>query len=174
MPSPTYVALAKTVLTGTSTLVDITSIPQTYTDLLLVVSARSNFAANYDWMAVYYNTASGLNYSNRYMYGNSSTVSTGSGSTPNEFFRGIPAANATANTFSNSELYISNYTSSNNKPASLTTVTENNASTANSANIVLSANLWSSSSAITALKIYSGDGSFVSGSRFDLYGIKNS
>lgn len=81
------------------------------------------------------------------------------------------AASATSNTFGSMEIYIPNYTASTNKPINHISVSENNAQ---NAEIYVDAHLWRNSATVTSIKIYPSSGSFVSGSRFDLYGIKNS
>jgi hypothetical protein len=84
---------------------------------------------------------------------------------------GQVAASATANTFSNVEIYIPNYNSSTNKPASAIVAHENNNSAAyTSANALLR----SVTDAITSVSLVSASGNFVANSTFWLYGIKNS
>jgi hypothetical protein len=77
------------------------------------------------------------------------------------------ASTDTANTFSNCEAYFPNYTSSNYKSWGTESVTENNATTAYSS---LSANLWSSTAAITSLTITMTN-PFAQYSSASLYGL---
>jgi hypothetical protein len=80
----------------------------------------------------------------------------------------------TASTFSNCEIYIPNYTGSSQKSISSDIVTENNAT---SALAVLTAGLWLSTSAVTAIQLrpyVQGGGNFAEHSTFTLYGINNS
>jgi hypothetical protein len=78
---------------------------------------------------------------------------------------------STASTFGSTEIYITNYAGSSNKCLSSDSVNENNATTAYS---VLTAWLWSNTSAITSLSITSdGAGNnFAQYSTATLYGIK--
>jgi hypothetical protein len=76
----------------------------------------------------------------------------------------------TAFTFGNSEAYIPNYTSSNNKSVSIDTVVENNSSTVNI--VALNAGLWSNTTAISLISIVPGSGSWVQYSTATLYGVK--
>lgn len=183
MPSPTYVAIAKTVLTGSQASVTFSSIPSTYTDLLVVFSVRGDAtyeANNGDAMAMRINGSSTAQYSVTYVTGQGSATSSGRRTTGNadSFIRVYGGANydsATANTFSSGEIYIPNYTGSTNKPISTSSVFENNSATVNA--IYAQAQLWGNTSAITSLEFtytFNASSRFVSGSRFDLYGIKNS
>ena len=169
----TYEAIA-TVTVGSGGAADITfsSIPQTYTDLLLKLSARTLAASgsNWSWVAVRLNGAT-TNASWRQLFGNGSTAS--SGNNTNALLAGYATDNAvTANTFSNSETYIPNYTSSNYKSMSNDAVTENNATSALNS---FFATLWSDTAAVTSITLAQDTGiSFAEHSTATLYGIKNS
>jgi hypothetical protein len=174
MPTPTYVAIAKTVLSADQTDVTFSAIPSTYTDLLLVISARSSDTGNVDRLKITVN-ASATNYSNNYVYANGTTATAGTLSGGNTYIQmwGITANGATANSFGNAEVYLPNYTGSTNKVLSVTGAAENNSATAYYEGIT--AGLWSNTSAITSITLDPVVGAdFKSGSRFDLYGIKNS
>jgi hypothetical protein len=100
-------------------------------------------------------------------------VLTGDGSTAysDTSYSGIfPAGSATANTFSNSVAYFPNYANTTtNKSFSVDDVSENNATASYQ---TISANLYSSTSAITSLKIESiNSANIVAGSTVSLYGI---
>jgi hypothetical protein len=151
-----------------------TSIPNTYTDLCLFVSARSSRSQSSDNIDIFFNGST----SNR-----SDTALRGSGgvtvsyTTSNGHIGYIPAASDTSNTFGSTFIYIPNYTSSNNKSFSADVVMENNASGNGSAFMVLDAGLWSQTAAITSITINTSSGAssnFVQYSTATLYGIKNS
>ncbi len=153
-----------TVGSGGSSSVTFTSIPSTYTDLVIKMSTRQTTAAVYGILEISINGTS-TNESYRMIEGNGSTASSNNGA-----FIYVGAgvgASATTNTFSNFELYFPNYTSSNYKSISIDGVGENNATTAY-AN--LQAGLWSNSSPITSISLESN---FVQYSTFYLYGISN-
>lgn len=178
MPSPTYVAIAKTVLTGTQASVLFSAIPQTYTDLLLLISARSNVTAVEQYFGIVVNSIA-TSYTERILRGDGSAASsindTSFGSPGNWAAGFVAGANATASTFGNAEFYFANYTGSTNKVLSGTGIGENNAAAGAQ---MASGNLLSNTAAISSLTIYpswsTGSGNlFQSGSRFDLYGIKN-
>jgi hypothetical protein len=141
------------------------TIPQTYTDLKLVFSARTNRADTFDCLLVKPNNSSS-NLTYRYIRGDGSTASS---NTLSRF--DINGNSATASTFGNGELYIPNYAGSNYKSMSGDSVTENNATEALSG---LHAWLWSDTSAITTLVCAPQFGTlFLEGSTFYLYGISN-
>ena len=161
----TYTLIDKAILTGTQANVEFTSIPATYTDIKLVLSTRNSSTGNYFDINI---NGSSANLSNRRIYTNSSVVASYSGS---DLIAYCDYASRTNSTFDNIEIYIPNYASSNYKSISIDNVTENNGS---AADLALIAGLWSSTSAITAIKFLSSTGSFEANSSFYLYGIKNS
>ena len=140
------------------------SIPQTFTDLYLLVSDR-NASSNDVAMYVTFN-GSTSGYTVRRLIG------TGSSALSQTFSERLIAAsgnaNYTASTFSNNAIYIPNYTSSSNKTWSSDAVTENNA-TGSYQQIV--AGLWSNTAAITALEICPNGGTFAQYTSATLYGI---
>lgn len=171
MPSPTYVAIAKTVLTTSQSSVTISAIPSTYTDLLLVISARDSIGSVNGAIEARLNgTATTASDTYLYTFSTSSVGSSRDTGGNTIYFGRYPGSTATSNTFSNIEIYIPNYTSSTNKVASVTAVSENNSS---SPIIDARANLSAVTAAVSSIVLYPSS-SFVSESRFDLYGIKNS
>jgi len=161
-----YVLLETIQLTQSTSSVTFDNIPQTgYTDLKVVISARTDRASVTDDVKVSFNGVT-TNLSMRTLFGNGATASSASDTV---IYGWINGNSATANTFSNTEVYIPNYTSSSFKSVSMDAVNENNATTAYTA---LVAGLWSSTAAITSVTLtpYTGP-NFVSGSTFSLYGI---
>jgi hypothetical protein len=152
-------------------------IPQTYTDLKILVSARDDRDGqpNTDLsLQVGYNGTinTGSIYTNKQLYGNGSTAGSQSSSTTYAYLGMSNGPTSTANTFGNTEIYITNYASANNKSISTDGVSENNATTAFA---VLNANSIATSNPITDIKISAvyGSGNFQIGSTFYLYGISN-
>jgi hypothetical protein len=174
MANPTMTLIASnTVGSGGAATVTLSSIPATYTDLLVKVSARTNASGTYvDDLILQFNSST-TNYSYRQLYGTGSAVGSGTSSSLAGAYAGtFDSTNATANTFGNSEIYIPNYAGSNYKSVSADAVTENNA-TASFQNLV--ASLWSNTAAITSITFASlNGGSFIQYSEFTLYGISNS
>ena len=154
-----------TVGSGGASSIDFTSIPQTYTDLVVYVSARTSYSGIEDYIRFQFNGTT-TNLSSRYLYGSGSGVGSASVS---DNYSAIIGNTATANTFANSYFYLPNYTSSNYKSLSIDTTTEHNGSEAYAQ---LIAGLWSNTSAITSIEIVCGSSfSFVQYSTFYLYGI---
>ena len=156
-----------TVGVGGAASIEFTSIPQTYTDLLVKVSLRSdenNATAKLEF------NASSLNLTQRFLQGSGSAASSGFSSTLINVMEN--PSSATANVFSSNEVYVPNYTGSTYKSVSVDGVTEKNATDAYAR---LLAGLWSNTAAITSLKITcTAAGDFVQYSSASLYGIKNS
>jgi len=168
MPN-TYTLIASVSLSSAAASIDFTSIPGTYTDLLIKASLRSATASVNPGLLIKFNT-SAANFTGRNAYGNGSSAASYS-DTSGEI--GTLAGNgATANTFGNCEIYIPNYAGSANKSFSVDSVNENNAT---SASQYLYANLWSQTAAITAISLLSGGAvNLMQYSTATLYGISKS
>ena len=167
----TYVKIASvTVGSGGASTVDFTSIPSTYTDLLVRVSARKTTTGGSNLQLQF--NGSTTTYTQRTIIGNGSTIASYNDASEIGFMY-VTTSSETANTFNSTDIYLPNYAGSNNKSVSIDSVTENNAS---SANATLTAALWSTSAAINRvyLQIANGGGVFAQHSTVTLYGIKNS
>lgn len=168
----TYVALAKTVLTTTQATITFSGIAATFTDLILLFSARTNEAVVADSsLFIYPNNNTGtLSYTR--LRGIGSAASSDYNYADSYWRNAVNGAGGTADTFASGEVYIPNYAGSTSKVASWTLVREQNSATSNQ--IIAGAGLNTATNAITSLELTSSGNSFVSGSRFDLYGIKSS
>lgn len=144
--------------------IDFTSIPSTYTDLMLVYSIRTTQVTTSTSVSITIN-GSASNFSMRGLYGNGSSVATFSGTT---YAGESTGTTATSNTFSNNTLYIANYATSNNKSYSIDSVSESNSGTVIQ---MIDAGLWSITTAINAISIVAASGTFVQYSSATLYGI---
>lgn len=165
MPT-TYKAIATvTVGAGGASSIDFTSIPGTYTDLLIKTSVRSNQANNAQSLTIKFN-GSGSNFTSRIIEGSGSGVSSFTGT---NLVGNVQGTSSTASTFSNLDIYIPNYAGSTNKSYSADGVTENNGTVAYA---TLCAGLWSQTSAITSISL--NIDFLVQYSTATLYGIKNS
>jgi len=172
----TYTKIASVAVGGAGAAnIDFTSIPATYTDLCLKLSLRDTRTQIDDYVNLIFNNDSGSNYSMKSVWGTGSTTgnSNYSAQTANYVFQ-IAAASATASTFSNVEIYVPNYTSSNAKSFSTDGVTETNAATGTDRLDALTASLWSGTATINRITLTPGTGTFVQYSTATLYGIKNS
>jgi hypothetical protein len=167
-----YILLERIELAADAASVTFSNIPQSgYTDLKVVTSLRGtvNLGSGYvDGILTFNGTTTG--YSERMVYGlNGSAGSANQSSTGIKWGNWANDTSTTANTFANSETYISNYTSSNFKSVSVDGVQENNAS--GSAIATLNAALWSNTAAITSITLTAGSGSFATNSTFSIYGL---
>ena len=162
----TYTLIASsTVGSGGAANIDFTSIPSTYTDLMLLVSSRASNA----FIDIKFNNTT-ANRSAKYLYGTGSAAGSGS----QAGYLGITTSTSqTASTFGNMAVYIPNYASTSSyKSYSNDAVSENNA-TATEMNLV--AGLWSDNAAINQITIFpESSGTFSEYSTAYLYGISNS
>lgn len=164
----TYVAIASaTVGAGGASSIDIQNIPNTYNDLLLVLSLRGSTNAWNSHRLYFNNTNSNLSYV--YLLGDGTNASASSGS--GGYIGTIGGTNTTASTFSNTCVYIPNYVSSYNKSYAVENIAENNATTAYQAVV---AGMWTSSAVINRITVVSdGAANWAQYSSATLYGISN-
>ena len=184
MANPTQALIAShTTASGGEASWTFSSIPGTYTDLKLVMSLRVAYTTSDAIISVGYqfnSSTSGYTAKDLLTYSGASpssggyTTATYGGVTMGRISDSMAPDNAsgmTANTFSNTEMYIPNYTSANYKSWSIDTVAENNGSVYS---LTAATGLWSNTAAITSISIGAGGTTFMQNSTFYLYGIKNS
>lgn len=161
----TYNAIATvTVGSGGAANIEFVSIPQTYTDLAILVSGRGTGSGENRVIYIYPNGSSS-NMTARVLYSDGSGV--GSANFTDVYING---ALSTSNTFGNLSIYIPNYTSSSNKGISADMAMENDATISY---LMLHSLLWSDTSPITSLTLeVAGADTFVQHSNATLYGIK--
>ena len=158
----------QTVGSGGVGTVTFNNVPQTFTDLKLVVSSRSTTAAVYQNLDVNFNGNSASTFSSTRLRGTGSTTYSDRYTSASILvgFEINDAANATANTFSSIEYYIPNYTSSNFKQVIVDGIWENNATAAYQ---TMLAGLWRDTSAISSIAINGYN--HAQYSTFSLYGV---
>ena len=149
-----------TVGAGGAASIEFTDIPQDGSDLVLKLSIRNTDSSNIKIQPNGTDTTSGI-------------LLRGTGSTVQSFTTSVFTGNrddlSTANTFGNSSVYISNYTSTTNKSISVDAVSENNG-TAAVQDIVAFAQ--TSSVGVTTLKaVMQSAGNFMQYSTASLYKI---
>ena len=174
MANPTMTLISSnTVGSGGVASVTFSSIPATYTDLVVKVSARSSNATTIILGALRFNGDASSIYSDRTLYYIVGAAASNSNSANNFTYTNYSSANtSTANTFGNSEIYIPNYAGATNKSISSDNAAENNST---DAGLAIIAGLWASTAAINSITLFPGSGSnFAQYSTFYLYGIKNS
>lgn len=169
MPNTMTLISGYTVGAGGAADITFSSIPSTYTDLVVKFSAATNRATN-DTFRLTFN-GSGSGYSGKILYGNGSAAASFSSSTS---YISDLSANGTnySNVFASDEIYIPNYAGNSNKSMSIDSTTEANAA---GSEMTMIAGLWSNTAAITSIKIAPNVGSLIiQYSTAYLYGIKNS
>ena len=157
----TYEPIATTTLGSATNTVTFSSIPGTYTDLILIVDAIRDTGTSDDHL-VRFNGDTGNNYSRVYLYGDGSTASGGEQTNANAAYliylnssvRGVP------------QLHIMNYSNSTTYKTVLQR--QNLPGTVTAINCAS----WRSNSAITSITITTPANNFASTSTFTLYGIK--
>jgi hypothetical protein len=167
MPNTYTLISSVTVGAGGASSIDFTSIPSTYTDLILKVSARNSSTGANNLLFTFNSSTS--SFTMRQLYGTGSSAA--STTTPARFAGQYTGTDMTASTFASTEIYIPNYAGSNNKSYSIDDTTENNATTSYA---TLTAGLWSNTSALTSITFALTGGSLAQYSTAYLYGIKNS
>jgi hypothetical protein len=170
MSLETMTKLSSQTLSGSQASVTFSNIPQGYTDLKIVFSARDTSNSGSQWAGANL-TFNGITtgYSSKVAYGSNTGTGSASGGTTSIPYLYATSSSATALVFGNTEVYISNYSGNSYKSVSGDTVTEHNA-TASFMGIV--SGLWSNPSPITSLTL-TAETSFATNSTFTLYGIKN-
>ena len=170
MPTFTQIGSAVVVGSGGAATIDFTSIPSTYTDLVVKVSLRGPTGYASDTMDTYLRfNGTTTGYSDRLLYGTGSAAASISETPTGINFR-VVGQNSTASTFGNAEIYIPNYAGSTNKSVSIDAVTENNAT---SVLTQLEAGLWSNTAAINQITLVPFTTGFAQYSTAYLYGVSN-
>ena len=149
---------------GGAASISFTSIPATYTDLLLSFSVRTSQSAVNGKVNIVFNSDA-TNQSRRVLYGDGASAGSG---TASNLEIDVNANTSTSNSFSNSMVYIANYGSSAAKSISSDSVQENNATTAI---MVLNAGLWNDTDAITSISLEGNGNTLLQYSSASLYGI---
>lgn len=163
----TLIATATAGVSGASEFV-FDSIPQTYTDLMIVHSTRQSGGVSFAGVNTQFNS-SATGYSSRRLYGTGSSVASDSQSGNSAIPSGdANASSSTSNTFTTVTMYVPNYTGSTNKSTSSESVAEANATTAYQ---FMVAGLWANTAAVTRVAVSSTNGNFVQYSTASLYGI---
>ena len=157
----TYEPIASQTLGSAASTVTFSSVPGTYTDLIMVIDVVGSGSTR-GYPAFRFNSDTGSNYSNTAVYGTSSALS--------------------GRYSSQTELYLSNFISGFSNTIRFlgithimsyanTNVNKTVLTSGANDNVERSVGLWRSTSAITAIEVR-GSQQFGTGSTFSLYGIK--
>jgi len=164
----TYAPIATTTVSGSSTnAVVFSSIPQTYTDLVVVAFSRSASASGSQNIYIFENSDFSTNRSSKFLIGNGTTAIPSGSLSAAAMQSGYIASNSDAsNVFSTTIIQYLNYSN--------TGVNKTSISRSNSAGFVdTRVKLWPVNTAISELWISNdSNNNWVAGSTFTLYGIK--
>ena len=175
----TYTLIEAKTLGSAVNSITFSSIPQTYTDLVLKTSIRGTSGSYFTQACrVTFNSSTSGYTTITLLNVGSNNVISGTNPYTSAASVSIFANNAasTTSTFNNSEIYIPNYAGSNNKSFSSDTAVETNSNGSYNVQSGIIAGLLSNTAAITSITLtaQSGEGDFATNSTFYLYGIKNS
>lgn len=174
---PGLVRLAQTILGSDAANVTFSSIPATYTNLLLLMTARSAAAVAEDLIFIQFNGDTGANYDYQLFeaFGTNVSSGTGSGTGQTSIRCGnvAGASNTRAAQPGSMAMWIYNYTSTTWEK---TTTSENCEFAAgagfNTPAVTLNSGNWRSTAAITSLLVFlNSAGNFKANSTFTLYGL---
>lgn len=183
MPTTAMTLIAKQTISADGVLsVTISNIPQNFKDLVVRSSARFATASSGGWQDVlttFNDTSTG--YNETLIWGNGDSAGTGANTVQSPDKTNIAWAHfattgtAPANTFSNAEFYISNYSSSSSfKTLSGVTITEKQATGPGSSINSKTAAVWENNAPITSITFSITSEGFARGSSFYVYGLSDS
>jgi hypothetical protein len=154
----TYTPIATTTLGSAVSSYTFSSIPSTYTDLIVIFAGT--IASSEGAYTLQFNSDTGSNYSTTFLYGDGSAASSGRVSNQTTIYAGRATT-----TQGNGIAHIQNYS---NATTYKTVISRGN----NSSLTIAYVGLWRSTAAINSIKIANETGSNLSsGSTFTLYGI---
>jgi hypothetical protein len=160
MPTPTYIALANVTLSASDSSITFSSIPNTYRDLIIVITGSTT--ANAD-LGFRFNGDSGANYNFVYMGGNGSTPLSGAANGQSQvvldgyFWRSTEVSTCIAT--------IMDYSATDKHKV---TLSRNNVAGGGTDAF---ANRWASTAAITSVEVRNPAQSFATGTTITMYGV---
>jgi len=166
-----------TVGSGGATSIEFANIPQSYTDLAILLSPRSDANSTGSYVSGRFNNVASI-YRHIELYAENSTPTsskTNAGSSYLFTLGHTPANTATSNTFGNTFIYIPNYTSTNDKSVSAEGTAENNSSTNGNWTVSMTTGLATLTVPITVITLTMGNAAssnFMQYSSATLYGIR--
>ena len=162
MPLPsTMTPIATSTLTTATASVTFSSLPQGYTDLVLIVNSKGTAAAN---PGLRFNGDTGTNYSSTELVGYAGSALSGNYASTT-ILKSHWAGNSMNGIWTSFIANIQNYSNSTTYKSVLTRYNA-------SAEVDANAGLWRSTAAITSITVITDSNSYDVGSSFTLYGIK--
>jgi hypothetical protein len=159
MPA-TYDKIATHTTSGTSTTYTFSTIPNTYTDLILIVNGSGSTAQD-SYIQINGDTAS--NYSFTRIYGTGAVAASDRGSSETSMKAGNFSTSPNANL-----IHFMNYSNT----TTFKTVLPRSGDAGTGSAVIASAGLWRSTAAISSITLFVLAGNISSGAMFTLYGIK--
>lgn len=155
-----------TVGAGGAATIDFTSIPGNYTDLVLLLSARTTATrAGSGTAATIKLNGVATNQTRRMLYADGATPASFNDTQLAVY---VDPSDATANTFGSATIWLPNYAGSGVKSVQIDATNENNTTTADSE---ILAGLWNSTAAINQITLTPFAGNFAQYSTATLYGV---
>lgn len=159
----TYVAIATTTVSSSTSTITFSSIPGTYTDLRLVAQAKCSGTRDLEFR---FNGDAGTNYSTTWLFNNSNSLGTAKGN--NQTFGYLDWVGASTDDNYTATVDIMNYSNT----TTYKTVLNRAGRAAVGSDVVV--NMWRSTAAITSISLsfqHVGGATIEAGSIFSLYGI---
>jgi len=163
----TYTPIASVTLGAATSSVTFSSIPQTYTDLILV-NYFATTTVNED-AYVQFNSDTGSNYSRTHVRGNGSTAGSGRASNQTYCLIDLDSSGSTLNSGLQTITHFMNYS---NTTTYKTLLSRSGTLGGSYTGTTLLTGLWRNTNSITSILVGCTTNTFVVGSTFNLYGIQ--
>jgi hypothetical protein len=172
MPN-TYQLIKTYTLASSATSIEWTGIPNTYTDLYIKLSLRTDYSAIDTYFNCNFNSDTGANYSQLSLYQtNGGLAGSNSWTAQNNLYVNSTNGNtSTTSVFAAVDIHIPNYAGSTYKSIIEDAANENNTTLPTTRFNPISSGLWSSTAAITSIKLAPPSGNWLTYSTASLYGI---
>ena len=162
----TYTPISSQTISSAIGEITFTGIPQTYTDLVLIVNATQSSGPNQTFFRVGNGTIdTGSNYSNTFLYGNGTSAASTRVSNDTKCYFDYTAAPGISGDPNIVIAHFMNYSNTTTNK----TILQRAGKATNGTDAIVS--LWRSTSAINTIRVYLSSGNFNTGSTFTLYGI---
>lgn len=172
-PTPTYTKIGAQTLTGNSTSVTFSNIPQNFTDLVIIVSGVGAVQDGYSILCQVGNTSidTGSNYSTTRIGGNGTATSSGRATAASYMrLQNLTGQSTTSGNVTNLLINFMNYSNGTTFKSVINRANQTNGSYPG---VELLINLWRNTSPINIIQLFPFTGaSFATGSTFTLYGIE--
>ena len=161
----TYTPIATYTATGSVASYTFSSIPSTYTDLILVAQTIVSSGASFSDVFLRFNGDTGSNYSNTYLLGLSPSSAV-SGRAANVTVADSGYLTSNSGNPNTRIIQLMNYS---NTTTNKTVISRG--SSVNSGQVISYVNLWRNTAAINSIILFPQSGNYAAGTTFTLYGI---